>query len=80
YECWLGGDSKRNFTMRRPLTAFEFLTSIHAVYDELQKLGVPSERMIDPTQSIIHGLKDAKIKAELAKSYSSTVGACIISS
>ena len=23
--------------------------------------------MIDPTQSIIHGLKDAKIKAELAK-------------
>ena len=56
------------------------LTSIHAVYDELQKLGVPSERMIDPTQSIIHGLKDAKIKAELAKSYSATVGACIISS
>ena len=30
-------------------------------------MGVPSERMIDPTQSIIHGLKDAKIKAELAK-------------
>ncbi|MGR4031311.1 transcriptional regulator, partial [Bacillus sp. ZZQ-131] len=55
------------------------LTSIHAVYDELQKIGVPSERMIDPTQSIIHGLKDAKIKAELAKSYSATVGACIIS-
>ena len=24
HECWLGGDSKRNFTMRRPLTAFEF--------------------------------------------------------
>ncbi|MGG0124853.1 transcriptional regulator [Bacillus paranthracis] len=56
------------------------LTSIHAVYDELQKIGIPSERMIDPKQSIIHGLKDAKIKAELAKSYSATVGACIISS
>ncbi|MFK4426591.1 transcriptional regulator [Bacillus sp. RC51] len=55
------------------------LTSIHAVYDELQKIGIPSERMIDPTQSIIHGLKDAKIKAELAKSRSATVGACIIS-
>ncbi|MGG1167885.1 transcriptional regulator [Bacillus mycoides] len=55
------------------------LTSIHAVYDELQKIGIPSERMIDPTQSIIHGLKDAKIKAELAKSHSATVGACIIS-
>ncbi|UYX52923.1 transcriptional regulator [Bacillus thuringiensis] len=56
------------------------LTSIHAVYDELQKIGIPSERMIDPTQSIIHGLKDAKIKAELAKSHSATVGACMISS
>ncbi|OQR54560.1 transcriptional regulator [Bacillus sp. CDB3] len=56
------------------------LTSIHAVYDELQKIGVPSERMIDPTQSIIQGLKGAKIKAELAKSHSATVGACMISS
>lgn len=56
------------------------LTSIHAVYNDLQKIGIPSERMIDPTQSIIHGLKDAKIKAELAKSHSATVGACIISS
>ncbi|MGG0302855.1 transcriptional regulator [Bacillus albus] len=56
------------------------LTSIHAVYDELQKIGIPSERMIDPKQSIIHGLKGAKIKAELAKSHSATVGACMISS
>ncbi|PEA76455.1 transcriptional regulator [Bacillus wiedmannii] len=56
------------------------LTSIHAVYDELQKIGIPSERMVDPKQSIIHGLKDAKIKAELAKSHSATVGACMISS
>ncbi|MED0994475.1 transcriptional regulator [Bacillus mobilis] len=56
------------------------LTSIHAVYDELQKVGIPSKRMIDPKQSIIHGLKDAKIKAELAKSHSATVGACMISS
>ncbi|WP_433773603.1 transcriptional regulator [Bacillus wiedmannii] len=56
------------------------LTSIHTVYDELQAIGIPSERMIDPTQSIIQGLKDAKIKAELAKSHSATVGACMISS
>lgn len=56
------------------------LTSIHTVYDELQKIGIPSKRMIDPKQSIIHGLKDAKIKAELAKSHSATVGACMISS
>ncbi|EOA3902644.1 flagellar motor switch protein FliM [Bacillus cytotoxicus] len=26
HECWLGGDSKRDFSIRRPLTAFEFLT------------------------------------------------------
>ncbi|MEI4830602.1 flagellar motor switch protein FliM [Bacillus sp. FJAT-53711] len=26
HECWLGGDSKRKFTRRRPLTAFEGLT------------------------------------------------------
>ncbi|MGG2015765.1 flagellar motor switch protein FliM [Bacillus sp. S10(2024)] len=26
HECWLGGDSKRDFTLRRPLTSFEFLT------------------------------------------------------
>lgn len=36
--------------------------------------------MIDLKQSIINGLKDAKIKAELAKSHSATVGACMISS
>ncbi|PHF02794.1 transcriptional regulator [Bacillus wiedmannii] len=60
--------------------AYLALTSIHAVYDELQKIGIPSERMIDPKQSIIHGLKDAKIKAELAKIHSATVGACMISS
>ncbi len=39
------------------------LTSIHAVYDELQKIGIPSERMIDPKQSIIHGLKRCKNKS-----------------
>lgn len=26
HECWLGGESKRNFTLRRPLTTFEGLT------------------------------------------------------
>ncbi|MGG2092753.1 flagellar motor switch protein FliM [Bacillus sp. S13(2024)] len=26
HECWLGGDAKRDFTLRRPLTSFEFLT------------------------------------------------------
>lgn len=26
HECWLGGDSKRDFRLRRPLTNFEFIT------------------------------------------------------
>ncbi|MEH6889398.1 flagellar motor switch protein FliM [Bacillus sp. JJ864] len=26
HECWLGGEPKRDFTLRRPLTSFEFIT------------------------------------------------------
>lgn len=54
------------------------LTSVHAVYDKLQELKVPSKRMIDPTKSLIQGLEEAKSKARLAKSYSATVAACIV--
>lgn len=81
---WSKDEIKRvidfHVTKHRSGEAHLALTSIHAVYDELQKIGIPSERMIDLKQSIIHGLKDAKIKAELAKSHSATVGACMISS
>ncbi|MEK4030516.1 transcriptional regulator [Pseudobacillus sp. FSL P4-0506] len=55
------------------------LTSIHAVYDRLQQLGVPAQRMIDPVKSLIHGLQDAKARAELTKSQSATVAAGYIS-
>ncbi|WP_243292705.1 transcriptional regulator [Bacillus sp. FJAT-47783] len=55
------------------------LTSVHAVYDKLQELGVPSQRMLDPSKAIIRGLQDAKAKAELAKSHSATVAACFVS-
>ncbi|MFK2825240.1 transcriptional regulator [Bacillus sp. B190/17] len=55
------------------------LTSIHAVYDRLNNLGVPAQRMIDPLKSLIHGLQDAKAQAELTKSYSATIAAGYIS-
>jgi hypothetical protein len=55
------------------------LTSIHTVYDQLQQLGVPSQRMIDPKKALIRGLLDAKALAELAKSHSATVAVVYIS-
>ncbi|MEI4622513.1 transcriptional regulator [Bacillus pfraonensis] len=55
------------------------LTSVHAVYDELIERGVPAERMLDPTKSMIQGLQDAKAKAQLAKSNSATVAVCFVS-
>ncbi|MGX1983261.1 hypothetical protein EDD69_10996 [Thermolongibacillus altinsuensis] len=55
------------------------LTSVHAVYDKLQELGIPSMRMLNPKKSLIRSLQDAKTKAELAKRHSSTVAACYIS-
>ncbi|WP_257347302.1 transcriptional regulator [Pseudalkalibacillus decolorationis] len=55
------------------------LTSVHAVYDELQQLGVPSQRMLDPTKALIRGLQDAKAQAESAKNHSATVAVSYIS-
>lgn len=55
------------------------LTSVHAVYDKLQELGLPSQRMLDPTRALIRGLQNAKAQAELAKSHSATVAASYIS-
>lgn len=56
------------------------LTSVHAVYDQLQALGLPSQRMLDPTKSLIRGLQDAKAQADLAKSLSAKVAASFVSS
>jgi len=52
------------------------LTSVHAVYDRLVSLGVPAMRMVDPKSSLIRGLQEAKIQAQLFKSRSSQVAAC----
>ncbi|MBU8880521.1 transcriptional regulator [Bacillus sp. FJAT-29790] len=55
------------------------LTSIHAVFDQLQLLGVPALRMTDPISVLIRGLQDAKDQAELVKSQSAQVAVAYVS-
>jgi hypothetical protein len=49
------------------------ITSVHAVYDQLQQLGVPVMRMINPSDTLIRGLHDAKTKAQLVQRQSAKV-------
>lgn len=49
------------------------LTSVHAVYHQLQALGVPAIRMADPQISLLRGLQTAKDQAELFKSKAAQV-------
>ncbi|MGB5945569.1 transcriptional regulator [Paenisporosarcina sp.] len=49
------------------------ITSIHAVYDQLQQLGVPVMRMTNPRSTLIRGLHDAKTKAQLVQRQSAKV-------
>lgn len=55
------------------------LTSIHAVYDRLQSLGVPAMRITDPKISLIRCLQEAKAQAELFKSKAAQVAVGYIS-
>ncbi|MEE3951693.1 transcriptional regulator [Peribacillus frigoritolerans] len=54
------------------------LTSIHSVYDQLQLIGVPAMRMIDPRSSIFKALQDIKTQTELIKSKSSQIAVCYV--
>lgn len=49
------------------------VTSIHAVYEILQKQNVPVIRMIDPRSSIIKGISETKNLAILSKSQSAKI-------
>lgn len=55
------------------------LTSVHAVYDQLVQLKIPSMRMADPPNALIKGLKEAKAQAEYMKSQSAQVAIVYIS-
>lgn len=49
------------------------ITSVHAVFDQLELLGVPVTRMNSPTNALIRRLQDAKMKADLVKGQSAKV-------
>ncbi len=49
------------------------ITSVHAVHDQLEQLGVPVIRMNSPKIALIKGLQAAKSKADLIKSQSAKV-------
>jgi len=49
------------------------ITSVHAVSDQLELLGVPVTRMNSPTNALIRRLQDAKMKADLVKGQSAKV-------
>lgn len=54
------------------------LTSIYSVYDQLVELGIPAQRMTDPSQAMVQGLREAKAKAEMRKMNSATVAVVYI--
>ncbi|WP_148356881.1 transcriptional regulator [Peribacillus simplex] len=54
------------------------LTSIHSVFDQLQLIGVPAIRMVDPRSSIFKALQDIKAHTELIKSRSSQIAVCYV--
>lgn len=49
------------------------ITSVHAVFNQLELLGVPVTRMNSPTNALIRGLQDAKTRADLVKRQSAKV-------
>ncbi|GIN90283.1 hypothetical protein J22TS1_13340 [Siminovitchia terrae] len=55
------------------------LTSISSVYDQLMELGIPAQRMIDPSKALIRGLLNAKAKAELIKKNAAMIAVCHMS-
>lgn len=56
------------------------ITSVHAVYEQLQKLGIRACMMIDPTSSILRSLNDARQQAILQKSTSAQIAVGIVQS
>lgn len=56
------------------------ITSVHAVYEQLQKMGYKVLMMIDPVSSILRSLNDARQQAILKKSSSAQIAVGIIQS
>ncbi|WP_172369473.1 hypothetical protein [Sporosarcina jiandibaonis] len=54
------------------------ITSVHAVYEELQQQNIPSFKMIDPETSILRSIELVKQEAILQKSISSQIAVGLI--
>ncbi|MCA1055975.1 transcriptional regulator [Rossellomorea aquimaris] len=51
------------------------LTSIHAVYDQLTAMNIPSMRMIDPVATLLRTIEEARLRANHYKRKAATVAA-----
>lgn len=54
------------------------ITSVHAVYEQLQQLQIPTYKMIDPESSILRTIESAKQQAILHKSNASQIAVGLI--
>ena len=54
------------------------VTSVHAVYDQLQVAGIPSFRMIDPVSNILHAMEKVAQKAQLARSEATKIAVGLV--
>ena len=54
------------------------ITSVHAVFEQLQQLGIPSHKMIDPESTILRCIEEAKQQALLQMSNSAQIAVGIV--
>ncbi|PIC84040.1 HTH domain-containing protein [Sporosarcina sp. P1] len=54
------------------------VTSVHAVYDQLQAAGIPSFRMLDPASNILRALEHAVQQADFARSEATKVAVGVL--
>ncbi|PIC77310.1 MULTISPECIES: HTH domain-containing protein [Sporosarcina] len=54
------------------------ITSVHAVYDQLQAAGIPSFRMLDPASNILRAMEHAVQQANLTRSEATKIAVGIL--
>ncbi|PIC86228.1 hypothetical protein CSV72_09590 [Sporosarcina sp. P20a] len=54
------------------------LTSVHAVYDQLQAAGIPSFRMLDPASNILRAMEHAVQQADFARSEATKIAVGVL--
>ena len=54
------------------------LTSVHAVYDQLQAAGIPAFRMLDPASNILRAMEHAVQQADFARSEATKIAVGVL--